>query len=84
MAFCLGTVPLLWCAQHAFVKLREKLGANSMTYARRGLALVAVAVMAFRLQGTLDVSADGGDEDSLPTCCHGEELDESALTRTGD
>ena len=77
IAFCLGTVPLLWCAQHAFVKLREKLGSNSVAYARRGLALVAVAVMAFRLHGTLPGSSPEKEEDenALPTCCSsGEDL----------
>ena len=84
VAFCLGTVPLLWCAQHAFLKLRQKLSANSMMYARRGLALIAVAVMAFRLQGTLHSSAKETEDNSLPTCCHGEEVESSTLTQSED
>ena len=47
--FALGTLPLLWAAQAGFFHLRAKLGAERLTRIRRGAALVAAAVMAFRL-----------------------------------
>jgi sulfite exporter TauE/SafE len=76
LAFGLGTVPLLWLAQHQFHRIREKLTPLAMTRLRRGLALVTALMLAWRLHGTIPVQLYGGKSDSkapteeLPSCCH--------------
>lgn len=47
--FALGTLPLLWAAQAGFFRLRAKLGTERLTLIRRVTALLAAAVMAWRL-----------------------------------
>lgn len=75
LAFGLGTVPLLWLAQHHFHRIRAKMTPLVMGRMRRGLALVTAMVLAVRLHGTLPpdlygakVKAATGEE--LPSCCH--------------
>lgn len=71
LAFGLGTVPLLWLAQHQFHRLRAKMTPLAMGRLRRGLALVTALVLMVRLQGTLPVMAgDVPKEKDLPSCCH--------------
>lgn len=76
LAFGLGTVPLLWLAQHQFHRLRQKLTPLAMGRLRRALAFVTAAVLAWRLHGTLPFQADepspaGAPAASeLPSCCH--------------
>ena len=71
LAFGLGTVPLLWLAQHQFHRIRGKLTPLAMSRLRRGLALVAALVLVVRLHGTIP-AADTGNapSDALPSCCH--------------
>lgn len=76
LAFGLGTVPLLWLAQHQFHRIRARLTPLAMNRLRRGLALVTALMLAWRLHGTVPV--DFGKENSvgkpateeLPSCCH--------------
>jgi sulfite exporter TauE/SafE len=74
LAFGLGTVPLLWLAQHQFHRIRAKLTPLAMSRLRRGLALVTAVVLAMRLQGTLPATFSGEQakpaEKELPSCCH--------------
>ncbi|BDS08864.1 hypothetical protein NT6N_39040 [Oceaniferula spumae] len=53
LAFGLGTVPLLWATQLGFHKLQRKLGTRWMTRCRKGLALAAALMMAWRLHDTI-------------------------------
>jgi len=75
LAFGLGTVPLLWLAQHQFHRMRAKLSPNTMARMQRGLALVTALVLAWRLHGTLPFLhsapvADTPAKQELPCCCH--------------
>ena len=75
LAFGLGTVPLLWLAQHQFHRIREKLTPLAMARLRRGLAFVTALMLAWRLHGTVPASYFGGEppaaaEEELPSCCH--------------
>jgi sulfite exporter TauE/SafE len=74
LAFGLGTVPLLWLAQHQFHRIRAKLTPLAMSRLRRGLALVTAVVLAMRLQGTIPTTFYGEQakpaEKELPSCCH--------------
>lgn len=72
LAFGLGTVPLLWLAQHQFHHLRLKLTPAGMARIQRGLALVTALLLAWRLHATLPFP--GGEiateKPPLPSCCH--------------
>lgn len=74
LAFGLGTVPLLWLAQHQFHRIRAKLTPLAMARVRRGLALVTAVVLALRLHGTIPQNFYGvkptPPEKELPSCCH--------------
>lgn len=71
LAFGLGTVPLLWLAQHHVRYLQQRLGPVGMNRVKRGLALAAALVLAFRLHGTLPFHApDSAAGKELPSCCH--------------
>lgn len=75
IAFGLGTVPLLWVAQHSFQSIRNYLTPLTMNRIQRGLALVAALMIAWRLQDTIPFinSADAAnapatEEQQLPDC----------------
>lgn len=74
LAFGLGTVPLLWLAQHSFHRIRARLTPRAMNRLRRGLALVTALMLAWRLHGTLPAEFYGRTADpakeELPSCCH--------------
>jgi sulfite exporter TauE/SafE len=72
VAFGLGTVPLLWLAQHQFHRIRAKLTPLTMGRLRRGLALVTAVVLAVRLHGTIpfNLQANPVETEELPSCCH--------------
>lgn len=74
LAFGLGTVPLLWLAQHQFHRIRAKMTPLAMGRMRRGLALVTALVLAMRLHGTIPQGFYGREpkaaEKELPSCCH--------------
>ena len=76
LAFGLGTVPLLWLAQHQFHRIRAKLTPLAMTRLRRGLAFVTALMLAWRLHGTIPIQFQGGKPEAkpateeLPSCCH--------------
>ena len=74
LAFGLGTVPLLWLAQHQFHRIRAKLTPMAMGRLRRGLALVTALMLAWRLHGTIPQEFHGGESQpavkELPSCCH--------------
>jgi len=72
LAFGIGTVPLLWAAQHGFQRLRQKVSPARLAGIQRGLALVTALVLAWRLHGTLPVpGSEVVAKDELPSCCHG-------------
>lgn len=76
LAFGLGTVPLLWLAQHQFHRIRANLTPLAMARLRRGLALVTALMLAWRLHGTIPAQFYGGTPEAktateeLPSCCH--------------
>jgi sulfite exporter TauE/SafE len=76
LAFGLGTVPLLWLAQHQFHRIRARLTPLAMNRLRRGLALVTALMLAWRLHGTIPPYLPGAQSDApqpageLPSCCH--------------
>ncbi len=72
LAFGLGTVPLLWLAQHQFHRIRAKLTPLAMARLRRGLAFVTAIILAWRLHGTvpLDFHDRKPATGELPSCCH--------------
>lgn len=76
LAFGLGTVPLLWLAQHQFHRIRAKLSPLAMGRLRRGLAFATALMLAWRLHGTIPPKLLGAEpepaavEQKLPSCCH--------------
>lgn len=76
LAFGLGTVPLLWLAQHQFHRIRAKLTPAAMNRLRRGLALLTAVMLAWRLHATLPLQSPERTTDTeptakeLPSCCH--------------
>jgi uncharacterized protein len=70
LAFGLGTVPLLWLAQHQLKHLRKRMMPQTMVRLQRSLALVTAVVLVFRLYGTLPFHSPSMDTDGLPACCH--------------
>jgi sulfite exporter TauE/SafE len=74
LAFGLGTVPLLWLAQHSFHKWRARLKPTTMVRLQRSLALLTAIIMAWRLQDTIPAfsrkSESATETKELPSCCH--------------
>ncbi len=72
LAFGIGTVPLLWVAQHGFHRLRRKLTPVALGRVQRGLALVTAVILAWRLHDTLPFGNEEIVEErkELPSCCH--------------
>jgi hypothetical protein len=70
LAFGLGTVPLLWLAQHQIRHLRNRLSPAVMVRIQRSLALLTALVIGFRLYGTLPFAAPPAEPKGLPSCCH--------------
>lgn len=65
VAFGLGTLPLLWLAQTGLHRLGGALSPVALGRLQRGLALGTALLLAWRLRGTLDFSAE-----TVPSCCH--------------
>lgn len=74
LAFGLGTVPLLWLAQHQFHKFRARIKPLTMQRLQRGLAMTTALMMAWRLHDTLPFSPFQQEKpaEALPSCCHGD------------
>lgn len=71
LAFGLGTVPLLWAAQQSLTQINKALPAATFTHLQRSLAVVAAAVMIFRLQDTIPLGKEvAKPTEELPSCCH--------------
>jgi hypothetical protein len=74
LAFGIGTVPLLWGAQFSFHKLRGLLPPRLVPHLQRGLALLAAALIAWRMHDTLPfgkpATAHPAAAKELPSCCH--------------
>ena len=72
LAFGVGTVPLLWVAQHGFHRLRRKLTPVALGRFQRGLALVTAVILAWRLHDTLPFGHEEivQEKKELPSCCH--------------
>lgn len=64
LAFALGTVPLLWLAQSSWMRLSARLNPTRLQWCQRGLALMAAALLVWRLRGTIGF---GGEEGA--SCC---------------
>lgn len=77
LAFGVGTVPLLWIAQESFVWLQKVIPAARFSTLQRGLAIVAVIIMTFRLHDTIPFtgssSIDASGQKAMPSCCHSAE-----------
>ncbi|MDA7888009.1 sulfite exporter TauE/SafE family protein [Akkermansiaceae bacterium] len=74
LAFGMGTIPLLWVAQHSFSRLKQAIPQLRFQQIQRSLALIAALVMVWRLHDTLPdfgppPEAAAADPE-LPTCCH--------------
>ena len=68
LAFGLGTIPLLWLAQHSFRHLGKR---HNLVPIQRSLAILAACLVAFRLWGTIPFSDPPAETESqLPSCCH--------------
>jgi sulfite exporter TauE/SafE len=59
IAFGLGTVPLLWFAQHNFHWLRVKIGAGRLARLQAAFALGVALVLVWRLRGTIGLGGPG-------------------------
>lgn len=71
LAFGLGTVPLLWTAQQSLTQIKKLIPATTFLHLQRSLALIAAAVMIFRLQDTLTPESETVESKALPSCgCH--------------
>ncbi|MCF7674021.1 MAG: sulfite exporter TauE/SafE family protein [Akkermansiaceae bacterium] len=78
ITFGLGTVPLLWLAQHQFDRIRMKLAPRTLSRVQRGLALLTALMLAWRLHSTIPPQWYGQEpppvatpeEPNLPSCCH--------------
>ena len=71
LAFGMGTVPLLWIAQHSFSRLRQLMPALRFQKLQRVLAIIATIVMVWRLHDTLPkFEQDETNKEPLPSCCH--------------
>ena len=76
LAFGLGTVPLLWLAQHQFHRIRANLSPLAMARLRRSLAFVTALILVWRFHGTLPAQlhsappAANPAAEELPSCCH--------------
>lgn len=79
IAFALGTVPLLWAAQHSFLRLRNLIGPLTLARLQRALALAAALVIAWRLQDTIPLfdsagaTEAGSSTGALPDCGCGDD-----------
>lgn len=62
VAFGLGTVPLLWLAQHHSRWLRVRLGPVRLARAQAFLAFAIAAVLVWRLRGTLGLGGPGATD----------------------
>jgi sulfite exporter TauE/SafE len=62
IAFGLGTVPLLWFAQHNFHWLRVKIGPGRLARLQAAFAFGVAAVLVWRLRGTLGLAGPGLDD----------------------
>ena len=74
LAFGLGTVPLLWLAQHQFHRLRRKLKPLTLARLQRSLALVTALILIWRLPLPLTTSPPSTtpttqESAPLPSCC---------------
>jgi sulfite exporter TauE/SafE len=67
LAFALGTVPLLWLAQHQFSRLQNRLQPTTLLRLRRGLALTTAALLIMRLAPNLPF-LDGDPTTTCPLC----------------
>lgn len=66
LAFGLGTVPLLWLAQHSMGRLRKR---YNLVPIQRSLALAAAFLIAFRLWGTIPFPNSSPEtKPALPSC----------------
>lgn len=70
LAFGLGTVPLLWLAQHQFHKIRAKISPRAMQRVQRGLAFATALIVAWRLHQTVPLPGYEKTSEELPSCCH--------------
>ena len=74
LAFGMGTIPLLWAAQHSLSRLKRAIPQLRFQQVQRSLALVAALVMMWRLQDTLPSFGPSPDtataDPELPSCCH--------------
>ena len=75
LAFGLGTLPLLWAAQQSFAHLKRRLNPLTLQRIQRVLAILAVLVIAWRLQDTVPLlspaaasDATAAEPNTLPSC----------------
>ena len=70
LAFALGTIPLLWLAQHQFHVWKHRLTPVTMSRVRRSLALVGAVLVVTRLwnQPATDAASGAAPDANCPLC----------------
>lgn len=68
LAFALGTIPLLWAAQHSFLRIQRSLNPLTIHRLQRTLALAAALIIAWRLHDTLPFWQAAEGAETLPSC----------------
>ncbi len=73
LAFSLGTVPLLWLAQHQFHVWKHRLTPVNISRVRRGVALVGAVMVMARLWAQPPATPDNAGPPANADCilCHG-------------
>jgi sulfite exporter TauE/SafE len=68
LAFSMGTIPLLWFAQHRFLVWRGQLGAVALDRVKRGICLVASLMLIMRIWPSDSPAPPAGDSPPAPAC----------------
>jgi len=68
LAFSMGTIPLLWFAQHRFHVWRQHLGPATMDRVKRGICLVASLMLIIRIWPAPSPLASTGELPPAPSC----------------
>lgn len=81
LAFCMGTIPLLWFAQHRFHIWKQQLSPVAMDRVKRVVCLAGAAMLMLRLwPATAAAAADNPDGKPAPPSCPFCETEKPPLT----
>jgi sulfite exporter TauE/SafE len=68
LAFCMGTMPLLWFAQHRFHAWKQSLGPVAMNRVRKAVCVAGAAVLLLRLWPAVSAKDEGAAAAAPPAC----------------